>query len=259
MQRENAMNGLRGSRVTPFRPIAPANDQAAGMYCASTNRIVVISPYPYSLRELVGQLTAKCYDVMVFHYLDEEALAKLDVDLIIIDLTQESLVTPGATNRPLLNHTPVLRLVNSRDEQSPAPFSPLMHHADWSWTEDGVDEVLERIRSLLLHSSRPAEQRADQVYLKDMLVDYKRVSVYVGDSRIEVTKTEFDLLKALLDAGGSVLSRQELMDRVWGEHYFGGSNTVDVHVKSLRHKLKDNPKVPKYIETIRGVGYRIAD
>ncbi|UUZ86595.1 helix-turn-helix domain-containing protein [Paenibacillus sp. P26] len=74
-----------------------------------------------------------------------------------------------------------------------------------------------------------------------------------------MTKTEFELLRHLLDAAGTVLTRQELMDAVWGEHYFGGSNTVDVHMKSLRHKLGDNPREPQYIATVRGVGYRIVD
>ncbi|MFD0675518.1 MULTISPECIES: winged helix-turn-helix domain-containing protein [unclassified Paenibacillus] len=241
-----------------FRPTLP--DPAIGDYCETTHRIVIISPFPYSLHELVRELTIKCYDVLVFRYWDEEALAVLPIDLMIVDLSKETKHGASAAPQLMRSHgVPTLRLVNkenfSSDEADKSSFS----EAVMSWESSTIEQVLERVHSMLAQGNRQPGQRSDQAQVKDLTVDYKRVAVYVGSERIDVTKTEFDLLKALLEAGGSVLSRQELMDRVWGEQYFGGSNTVDVHVKSLRQKLKDDPKTPKYIATIRGVGYRISD
>nr|WP_240464281.1 response regulator transcription factor [Paenibacillus apiarius] len=99
----------------------------------------------------------------------------------------------------------------------------------------------------------------EQLRFKDVVVDLKRFIVLKAGTKIDLTRTEFDLLKGLLLRGGGVMTRQEIMEFVWGENYFGGSNSVDVHIKSLRQKLGDAPKNPKYIVTVRGIGYRIAD
>jgi two-component system alkaline phosphatase synthesis response regulator PhoP len=244
-------------------PVVDAADIAVGDYCNTTHRIVIISPFPYSLHKLVKELTAKCYDVLVFRHSDDETLAVLPIDLMIMDLskeTKEIKAAPGAAlsvrNQPI----PVLQLVSA---ELLARLEPQPGAVAMDWETSTIEQVLEQIHAMLQQGGeRPGGtvvQRSELLQLKDLTLDHKRVAVFVGGSRIEVTKTEFDLLKALLEAGGSALSRQELMDRVWGDQYFGGSNTVDVHVKSLRHKLGDDPKAPKYIATIRGVGYRTAD
>lgn len=225
-----------------------------GAYCTTTHTIVIISPFPRALHELVRELTAQCYDVLVFHHLDEQALAALPVDLLIMDATYGA---AQPKSRPASISAPALLLVGGADRVAGQAASSYDEALEWSAA--AADAVLTRIQSLLSGSGRQPEERSDQVQRKELLVDFKKMSVYLGSARVDLTKTEFDLLKALLDTNGAVLSRQELMDRVWGDQYFGGSNTVDVHVKSLRHKLKDNPKAPRYIETVRGVGYRLAD
>ena len=107
--------------------------------------------------------------------------------------------------------------------------------------------------------AEPAAAEADgQLRMKDIIVDVRRMSVHLAGRRIELTKTEFDLLTTLIRSGGAVLTRQEMMEQVWGENYFGGSNSIDVHIKSLRQKLGDDPRSPRYIVTVRGVGYLLA-
>ncbi len=80
-----------------------------------------------------------------------------------------------------------------------------------------------------------------------------------GGQRIDLTKTEYDLLLHFISSDGSVLTRESLLDTVWGLQFYGGSNLVDAHIKSLRKKLKDSAVAPKYIVTVRGAGYRLAD
>ncbi|WJH36079.1 winged helix-turn-helix domain-containing protein [Paenibacillus sp. CC-CFT747] len=103
------------------------------------------------------------------------------------------------------------------------------------------------------------EHTAGTLQHKDLTVDMRRMTARREGERVELTKTEYDLLTALLAADGEVLTRDALMDRVWGDTYFGGSNTVDAHIKSLRQKLGDDPRRPRYIATVRGAGYRLAD
>ncbi|MNE66545.1 Transcriptional regulatory protein WalR [compost metagenome] len=94
---------------------------------------------------------------------------------------------------------------------------------------------------------------------KDIRIDLKKMTVERAEQRIDLTKTEYDLLLHFVSSDGSVLSRESLLDTVWGLQFFGGSNLVDAHIKSLRKKLKDSAVSPKYIVTVRGAGYRLAD
>lgn len=258
MQRERELSSPLKDSIL-FQPLSA--EPAIGQYCDTTHRIVIISPFPYSLHELVRELTAKCYDVLLFRHQDDEALSVLPIDLMIIDLSREAKTAAGAAQSGRFQHVPTLRLVSGKLlAQEPLDGDGASNEATLSLEGSTIGDILERVHALLLpQGNRQSGQRSEQAQVKDLTVDYKRVAIYRGSERIDVTKTEFDILKALLGAGGTVLSRQELMDRVWGEQYFGGSNTVDVHVRSLRAKLKDDPKSPKYIATIRGVGYRIAD
>ena len=73
---------------------------------------------------------------------------------------------------------------------------------------------------------------------------------------VSLTALEFELLAALASRPGFVFSRSRLLERVWGENYFGSDHVVDVHVANLRKKLKDDPSDPRYVQTVRGVGYR---
>ena len=77
------------------------------------------------------------------------------------------------------------------------------------------------------------------------------------NEKIDLTLKEFELLKLLALNRGKVLTRNYLLDKIWGYEYFGETRTVDVHIRHLRKKIEDNDKKPQYIETIRGVGYKI--
>jgi DNA-binding response OmpR family regulator len=90
-------------------------------------------------------------------------------------------------------------------------------------------------------------------------VDLERRSARCGGAELSLTKIELDLLAALLKRPGQVLSRQQLLDRVWGDEVVIEDRTVDVHVKSLRKKIREAGGDPECVETVRGVGYRIRE
>jgi DNA-binding response OmpR family regulator len=77
-----------------------------------------------------------------------------------------------------------------------------------------------------------------------------------GDQPVELAAKEFDLLQMLMASAGQVLRREQIMDEVWDPHWFGPTKTLDVHVSWLRKKIEDDPADPRYITTIRGVGFR---
>ncbi|MCZ8517400.1 winged helix-turn-helix domain-containing protein [Paenibacillus filicis] len=227
-------------------------EQEGPSCCRLTQRVVIISPTPAALHELIRELTARCYDVLVLHRPDPETIRSLRTELVIVDRTHdgEAPEDPAGASSFL----PTLHLLAENAGRRPDAYNDF--YLNWPVP---VAEMVGHIRRLTQLNPGSASRVDGQKRLKDLTVDVKRMAVYRGGSRIELTKTEFELLRHLLDASGTVLTRQELMDHVWGEHYFGGSNTVDVHLKSLRQKLGDNPKVPRYIATVRGVGYRIFD
>jgi len=119
----------------------------------------------------------------------------------------------------------------------------------------GILELMARVRSVLRKSS-PTEENTFKYEQKGIIVDSQRHEVYSGDAKVELTLKEFDLLKLLIENAGMVITRNVLLDKVWGYGYAGETRTLDMHIRSLRQKLHDDADEGKYIVTVRGVGYK---
>ncbi|GAB2703411.1 winged helix-turn-helix domain-containing protein [Paenibacillus thermoaerophilus] len=249
--------------LTPTMPPLTAPQQ--GACCVETRRIVIVSPSPGHLHELIRDLSSSCFDVISLHRFDPELIRELEADFVLVDLTGPD---PYAD----------WHLLTQGRESAGAELKRLPHrflvdvYADsrgWrrSLTQDrelgntmSSREIVARIRedletapgSVIIDSDR-------RIRFKDLTIDRKKQSVYRGGVRMPLTKTEYDLLVTVLAAGGEVLSREQILNAVWGTDYYGGSNVVDVHVRSLRRKLGDRAVYSKYIATVRGSGYRMAD
>ena len=91
-----------------------------------------------------------------------------------------------------------------------------------------------------------------------MRVDRDRREARVNGEEVDLTRKEFELLELLIREAGSVISRERLIDEVWDTNWFGSTKTLDVHVSSLRRKLGDDSQNPRFIHTVRGVGFRFA-
>lgn len=115
-------------------------------------------------------------------------------------------------------------------------------------------ELLARLRAHL----RQSEQRTDSLELSDgdLFVDQAARRAVLGGTELTLRVKEFDLLVELLGNAGTVVTREDLMARVWDEHWFGSTKTLDVHVAALRRRLGEDPGAPSRIATIRGIGYR---
>lgn len=120
-------------------------------------------------------------------------------------------------------------------------------------------ELVARIKALL-RRSKPSETDARQVKVYqhgDLLLNLSEHRVSVGDREVELSPKEFKILAMLIAAPGRVFSREELLEQVWGLDFYGDTKTVDVHIRWLREKIEEDPSNPKFVQTVRGFGYRL--
>ena len=120
-------------------------------------------------------------------------------------------------------------------------------------------ELVARVRALLRRPRGDRVAAGDSWRAGDLEVDARRHVVAVAGAHVELTTIEFDLVTSLIRERGVVFTRQQLLDRVWGMDYVGDEHVVDVHLANLRRKLGDDPAKPRFIETVRGVGYRFRE
>jgi two-component system response regulator RegX3 len=125
-------------------------------------------------------------------------------------------------------------------------------------------ELVARIRAVLRRRSTEGgapvvDEGNDLVTVGDVSVDHDRHEVTVRGVQVRLPLKEFELLSLLLENAGRVLTRDRLIDRVWGADYVGDTKTLDVHIKRLRSKVEDDPASPSRIVTIRGLGYKYED
>jgi two-component system alkaline phosphatase synthesis response regulator PhoP len=136
----------------------------------------------------------------------------------------------------------VLGLKLGADDYLTKPFEPI--------------ELLARIEALLRRQRSPAATVPGGYGFGDVRVDFRRAEVLKSGERLELSGLEFKLLRYFIEQRGAVLSRSELLEKVWGYHAMPQTRTVDVHVGQLRQKLEDNPSKPEYIVTVHRMGYR---
>ena len=136
----------------------------------------------------------------------------------------------------------IVGLSTGADDYVTKPFSP--------------GELVARVRALL---RRPRGETLSLSMRRfgDLVIDPLAREVRQGDRLVELTRLEFDLLDALSDSPRVAFSRAQLLERVWGPTWFGDEHVVDVHIANLRRKLGDDGAAPRYVRTVRGVGYRM--
>ncbi len=121
-------------------------------------------------------------------------------------------------------------------------------------------EVISRIRAILRRSGPGTqESELEPIEVLNLVVDIPSRRVLLDGTAIELSRKEFDLLAELARHAGNVVTREDLMANVWDVNWFGSTKTLDVHIRALRRKLGDSATDPRYIHTVRGVGFRFAD
>jgi DNA-binding response OmpR family regulator len=120
-------------------------------------------------------------------------------------------------------------------------------------------ELVARVRAVLRRAAEAGERKTDAAtQIGDLQVDPARRTASLDGAELELSRKEFDLLRLLVENAGSVVTRERLIDQVWDTNWFGSTKTLDVHVSGLRKKLRDDPSKPRYLHTVRGVGFRFS-
>lgn len=122
-----------------------------------------------------------------------------------------------------------------------------------------IRELLARIKVVLRRAQQNDNDKEEIIRFGDITIDTQKHVVYKNGEALDLTLKEFELLKLLSQNIGKVLTRDYLLDKVWGYEYAGETRTVDVHIRHLRKKIEDDDKSPIYIETVRGIGYKLKD
>ncbi len=178
-------------------------------------------------------------------------------DLIVLDVMMPELdghdfmrIHRKERNTPIIMLTAkvdesdrVLGLELGADDYVTKPFSPR--------------ELVARVKAVMRRLGRDDDEIVLQLRVGDLLLDPEAYSVKLAGNRIDLTRSEFDLLHVLMASPGRAFSRVELLDRLQGTVIEGYERTIDVHIKNVRAKIEADPRQPRYIETVYGVGYRL--
>jgi two-component system response regulator RegX3 len=119
-------------------------------------------------------------------------------------------------------------------------------------------EVVARIRAVLRRVESPEPADESPVAIGQLRLDAARHEATLDGEVLELSRKEFQLLQLLMRNAGSVVTRERLIDEVWDPNWFGSTKTLDVHVSGIRRKLGDDPARPRYLHTVRGVGFRFS-
>jgi DNA-binding response OmpR family regulator len=223
-----------------------------------TNTIMVVDDEPRIVSVIESYLAQYGYRV-VKSYNGEEALVlaeKEKPDLIILDIMMPKMdgyeflrQHRKHANTPIIfltarveDEDKVLGLEIGADDYVVKPFRPR--------------ELMARVKAVLRRGAL-VEPNAGVLSVNDLILNRDNRTMHMGDQNIDLTPSEFDLLTALMSSPGKVFSRLDLLDIIQGVRFEGYERTIDLHIKNLRAKLKDNPRKPKYIQTVYGAGYRM--
>ncbi len=215
-----------------------------------------------NIRELVKvSLTSFGYQVGAFETAEEglEAIAKSLPALVVFDLMLPKMDGITAIKKlrdePRTRDLPII-LLTAKDSEIDKVNGLDAGADDYMTKPFGILELTARIRSLLRRTARSAAQVQTVLSANGLVVNTETREVLKDGELIELTLKEFELLKILMQNPNKVVERDELLNLVWGYNYVGETRTLDMHIRTLRQKLGDDAENPKYIKTVRGVGYR---
>jgi len=226
--------------------------------------ILVVDDEPKIARLVRDYMEASGFRAVMAHD-GKAALAQFRYerpDLVVLDLN-----LPGMNGIDVARairqerNTPIIMLT-ARVEETDRIVGLELGADDYVTKPFSPRELVARVRAVLRRTSGSAADReaaSAPLQAGDLTIDPEKRAVVRKGHTIDLTTTEFDLLLTLARTPGRVFSRMELLDRVQGAAYEGYERTIDVHVKNLRKKIEPDPRHPRYILTVYGVGYRFAE
>jgi len=175
-------------------------------------------------------------------------------DLLILDLMLPNMngleILRLIKNTQETSHVPVI-ILTARDMEGDKVLGLDLGADDYITKPFGIRELIARIKAVL-RRTKNASNSSKLLKIKGINLDLESFSLFVDDIKVDVTKTEFYILKTLIENAGKVFTRETLLDKLWGNEKIVVDRTIDVHIKKLRDKLG---AYSKYLKTVRGIGY----
>ena len=223
-------------------------------------RVLVVEDEESYVEALTVGLKREGFDVVVARD-GRQALAVLEAakpDLVLLDL-----MLPGISGNDVLrdirrtSRLPVI-VVTAKDSELDTVVGLELGADDYVAKPYRMRELVARMRAVLRRAPGDSGVGLDDEVLEadDIRLDLGRHELTVRGKAVAMPRKEFEVLELLMANAGRVLTRDTLLDRVWGADYVGDTKTLDVHIKRIRGKIEDDPKAPSRITTVRGVGYR---
>jgi two-component system response regulator RegX3 len=223
--------------------------------------ILVVEDEETIFAPLAAALAREGFDAHVAETVADaiEANRRLDPDLVLLDL-----MLPDGSGFDVVreirksSEVPVIMLT-ARGEEADRVVGLELGADDYVVKPFSAREVIARIRAVLRRTeARSSAATEGALEIGGLRLDPARRSVDLDGEPVELSRKEFELLERLMRDAGAVVTREQLIEDVWDMNWFGSTKTLDVHVSSLRRKLADNPETPRFVHTVRGVGFRFS-
>jgi DNA-binding response OmpR family regulator len=176
-------------------------------------------------------------------------------DLIVLDVMLPGFDGVEVCRRVRAFTDAYIIMLTARDEELDKIVGLSVGADDYLVKPFSPRELIARVRAMLRRPRASSTSPAIQLTIGDLVIDEEARTVTASGAPVDLTRTEFDLLAALAARPRAAFTRRQLIDEVWGADWYGDEHLVDVHIGHLRHKLGDNATDPRYVRTVRGVGY----
>ena len=228
----------------------------------ANEKILVVDDEEHIAELISYNLTSNGYKVVIANNgIDAIKLAiEEKPNLILLDLMIPGKdgydVCKDVRSNSEIRNTPIIMLT-AKSEEVDKILGLELGADDYITKPFSVRELLARVKAVLRRFSI-VEPESNVLTFGDLVADFDKREILVKDKKLDLTLKEFELLEILIRNKGKILTRDTLLDKIWGYEYIGETRTVDVHIRYLRKKIEADDKNPKFIETIRGVGYRFS-
>lgn len=224
-------------------------------------RLLLIDDDPMITEPLVRQLVTSGYEVLVAH----DGRSGLDLahaknpDLVVLDVMMPELDGWEVCQKLRQSSVVPILMLTALGDEVDRILGLELGADDYLTKPFSMRELKARIKALLrrVELDQQTTPTANELSIGDIRVELDSRQVYKGGELLQLRYKEFELLTLLLDRAGDVVTRAELFDKIWGTDWLGDTRTLDVHIRWLREKIETDPSQPRYIQTVRGVGYRM--
>lgn len=185
-----------------------------------------------------------------------ERVGEIDPDLVVLDVAMPRMDGFEVLRRLRADSDVYVIMLTAKAEEVDRVVGLTLGADDYVTKPFSPRELVARIRAVLRRGREPAAADDGRLVFDGLVVDPGRREALVDDEPVELTTLEFDIVLELASHPGWVFTRQKLLERVWGWDYYGSDRVVDVHIAAIRRALGDDPVEPRFLATVRGVGYK---